>query len=125
MKSYQKEGLRKMQEMYDYIAANPNCTMHMLCCWFEICTSTLRTPLHHLRDGGYIDATPGKRSKGGQAPSTYLVTDKGRPTKAPDRKPNERLVADSSVKRVFKPARQLGLAPDAHALPRDFFRPAA
>ena len=113
MKFRQANKLRHMQDMYDYIAANPNCTMHMLCCWFASCASTLRTPLHYLRDGGFVESTPGKRSKGGQEPSLYnIIPGKGRPTVAPARKQRDNTVSDTGVKRIFKPARQLDLERD-------------
>jgi hypothetical protein len=118
MKRYQKENLRRMQELYDFIAAHPDCTMVSLCAHFEQPASTIRAPLHHLRDGFYIESAEGKRYLSGQQPSTYTVTDKGRPTEPPER----RTIATNpnAIRRKIAPAKQVGMVPYGD-LPRDFF----
>jgi len=123
----QQTMLKRMQNMYDFIAANPGCGMVAICAHYQQSASTLRAPLHHLRDGGYIDATVGKRTFQGQNPTSYSIGDIGRPTTPPQRKPilamAERAMIDPMIKRIIKPAKQLGMAPYAD-LPMDFFRPA-
>ena len=123
----QQTMLKRMQNMYDFIAANPGCGMLAICAHYGKASSTLRAPLHHLRDGGYIDAKVGKRTFQGQNPTSYSIADIGRPTTPPQRKPilamAERAMIDPMIKRIIKPAKQLGMAPYAD-LPMDFFRPA-
>lgn len=120
MKRYEAENLRRMQEMYDFIAANPGCTMVMMCAHFQKRHQILRTPLNYLRNGVHIEICDGKRTQGGQAPSTYTVISKGRPTVAPMRKTLE--TPDTQVKRKIVPAKQIGLQRDCWTAA--FFGPA-
>lgn len=125
MKDYKKEGLQKMRDMHAFIAANPGCTMVMLCAHFEQSHTSLRTPLLHLRDGEFIEVAVGARSFQGQAPSTYTVTDKPSPLEYPARKEYGTITgkqrADQDVKRIIKPAKQIGMTP-YRDLPVEFFR---
>lgn len=113
MRGYQKEALSKLKAMHAFIAAHPDCMMVMLCAHFKQPASTLRTPLLHLVNGGHIDVMHGKRSQGGQAPNQYTATDKGAPAVLPSRQPygekTGRMIADPTVKRIIRPAKQIGM----------------
>ena len=116
MKRAPKYTLGRLAVMHAYVAANPDCTMHMICAHFKSPASTLRTPLQALVNSGHIDVVHGKRSQGGQAPNLYTATDKGVPTEVPERRPygelTGRLIPDPSIKRIIKPARQIGMHRD-------------
>jgi len=124
MNDTQKKVLEHMRNMFDFIAAHPGCTMMQMCAHYKQAASTLRTPLHHLRDGGYLEVTEGARSKLGQSPNAYTVSDKGRPNAAPQRKKKgervAKIIIDPNIKQVIKKAKQLGMAPYAD-LPAGFF----
>lgn len=121
--------LKHLQALYDFIAANPKCTMIQLCAEFKKPASTIRNFMHRLVDSHQVDVTVGSPERGMHWKKSYEAIAGKRPTEAVPRRPKAipedvsgmaqpRALAE--VRRTIKPAKQLGMSPYAD-LPREFF----
>ena len=134
MNSYQKFALERILGVYDFVAANPGCSVMQLCAHFELRASAIRDNLRKLRESGHVVCKPGAFSQHGQESAEWRVTYKDRPEAPPPSKkrgkhpkgaPIIQPAAIEDAKRLITRAKQIGMKPDPFALPSDFFRPAA
>jgi len=82
--NYQRAALGKTRALYDFIAANPGCTLVQIAEHFGTPTSTTRTILYQLRDAEHTMSVEGARHpQRGQVATKYFVSGKGRPEVPP------------------------------------------
>jgi hypothetical protein len=134
MNRFEKFALERMLGIYDFVAANPGCSVMQLCEKFELRASAIRANLHKLRDSEHVIDKPGVRSRWGQLPSAWTITYKDRPDMPPPSKkrgkrakqiPILQPIKVDDAKRIITRAKQIGMKPDSFALPAAFFHPAA
>lgn len=121
MNRYQKFALERMLAVYDFVAANPGCSVKQLCEVIQIQSSTMRENLQKLKDSGHVECRPGVRSRSGQLPSAWTITDKARPDAPPPSKKRGKktklpqIIQPAKVedaKRIITRARQIGVMRD-------------
>ena len=121
MNSYEKFALQRILGIYDFVAANPGCSVMQLCVRFELRSSAIRDNLHKLRESGHVICVPGKYSREGQTPGEWTITDKVRPDAPPPSKKRGKkaklpqIIQPKKVedaKRVITRARQIGIMRD-------------
>lgn len=133
MRAAQKAVLAKMLSAYDYIALHPGASVYEMSAALGLMETTMRDVLYRLRAGGWVVSKAGGRSQGGQLPSEWRITFKGRPDSLPAGQKLGRKCRPEKInqpaemeyaRRVITRAKQIGM-PSYADLPASFFHPAA
>lgn len=133
MNSYEKFALERILGIYDFVAANPGCSVMQCCAHFKLRSSAIRDNLRKLRESGHVICKPGAYSQNGQEPGEWRITYKDRPADSPPTKkrgkrsksaPIVQPAAIEDAKRIITRAKQIGM-PSYADLPPSFFHPAA
>lgn len=119
-----EQKLEKMQLIYDYVARHPHGRNSVeITAHYGAASTTVGNWIRQLCLLGYLVRMPGKRYQNGSDPDTFVIGTIGRIEALPARKKNGRMLPDDlDVRRKIIKAQQRGVAPDAKALPREFFQ---
>lgn len=107
------ERIAKMQLFYDCIEAHPGFNSVQISEVLGISRAAARMWLRMLVDCAYVNRLVGQRGFQGCDPDSFTITEKGRPAVAPPRKTTVKVEVETSIKRKFCKAVQIGVARDA------------
>lgn len=123
MSSHSDKILAALCAAYDFFAANPGATIRDMSAALGIKVSTARGQAMRLIRWGNLRMEFGGHTVKGQELALFFAVPNKRPN---TRQPRAEYITKNGGavfehKRVIKPAKQVGMAPDAFALPRAFF----